>query len=48
MDEEDGNDDWRITAFEGEEYGISPFDYDTEEEYESAVLDARIVQPAHR
>ncbi len=48
MGKEDNNDDWWITAFEGEEYGISPFDYDIEEEYDSAVLDARIVQPAHR
>ena len=36
------NDDWRITAFDDEEYGINPFDYDTEEKYESAVLDAEI------
>ena len=36
------DDDWRITAFEGDEYGIYPFEYDTEEEYRNAVLDAQI------
>ncbi len=42
MNEEDTDDDWQITAFDGEEYGISPFDYDIEEEYDSAALDAEI------
>ncbi len=42
MNEEDANDDWRITASDGEEYGISPFDYDTEEEYENAVIEAQM------
>ena len=41
MEEEDANDDWQITESDGEEYGISPSDYDTEEEYENAAFEAR-------
>lgn len=42
MEEETADDDWQITASDGEEYGISPFDYVTEEEYENAVIEARM------
>ena len=38
MGEEDADDVWQITAFDGEKYDISPFDYDTEIEYDDVTF----------
>ena len=42
MDEEEENqNEWRLYAEDGSDYGLDPEDFDMEEEYEDALEDAK-------
>ncbi len=38
--EDEPDDEWRLYSDEGDDYGISPYDYDSREEYLDAVIGA--------
>ena len=41
-EDSDGDVDWRLFADEGDEYGVDPYDFDSEAEYREAVEDATL------
>ncbi len=41
FDDDDTDLDWRDFCEDGSEYNVNPYDYDTEEEYEEALADAK-------
>lgn len=40
-EEEEKQNEWRLYAADGSDYGLDPEDFDTEEEYEEALEDAK-------
>lgn len=43
-DTDDANGNWQLFADEGDEYGIDPYDFDSEAEYREAVEDAALAK----